>query len=352
VKTALDLARRRTAVARGNRCRLPLMPGPDLARRRWLLYGAALLLAPRRVLAQMPKRVPTIGILRWVRDAEHESGLRLALRERGYVEGRTVVIEERWADGRSDVAARLAAELVRANVDLIITAATPALQAAWTATRTIPIVSAGAADPVASGFAASLARPGGNVTGISYNLPALAGKRLELVREAFPGITRVAFLGSKRDPAVTLFVENTEAASKRLGLVVHVALIREIAEVDAALGAIVRDRARALIVQPIFGYGQSVAVVTHAALKHRLPAMSDFPEFADASGLMSYGPSRQEATQRVADYVDRIFNGAKAGELPIVEPSTFDLVVNLKTAAALGVTIPPALLLRAARLIE
>ena len=210
----------------------------------------------------------------------------------------------------------------------------------------------GSADPVASGFAVSLARPGGNITGISYNLPALAGKRLELLRQVFPDLTRVAFLGSRRDSAARLFVEETQSAGRKLGMQIHVALVNDVTEVDAALAAAVRDQARALIVQPILGFGDSRTVVAELALKHRLPAISDFPEFAAAAGLMSYGPSRRDAIQRVAVYVDKILKGAKAGELPIEEPSKFELVVNMKAVKTLGVAIPPAVLVRADQIIE
>lgn len=322
-------------------------------RRGFLLASlVAGLATPRTAQGQRPSSVPKLGVLRWVRDADQEGNLRRALREHGYVEGQNVSIEERWAEGRTDVAARHAADLVRLNVDVIVAAATPAVHAAQNATRTIPIVMTGSADPVASGFAASLARPGGNVTGVSFNLPALAGKRLELLRQLLPEVTRVAFLGSRRDPAARLFVEETQNAGRRLGIEVHVALVNDVSEVDRALAAALRDRAQALIVQPIFGFGHQLKTIGELTVKYRLPAISDFPEFASSHGLISYGPSRRDAMGRAVLYVDKILKGARPGELPIEEPTTFELVLNMTTARALGIAIPKSLLLRADRVIE
>ncbi len=302
--------------------------------------------------AQSEGRVPKVGILRWIRDAELEKSLREALAEQGYVDGRNVVIEERWADGRSDLAVRHAAEFVRLGFEVIVAGGTPAVRAALEATRSVPIVMSGSADPVASGFAASLARPGGNVTGISWNLPALAGKRLELLRQTLPDLSRVAFLGSRRDPAAGLFVEETRAAGRRLGVHVHVAMVNDATEFDAALSEAVREQARALIVQPIFGFGDTVKTIVELARKHRLPAMSDFPEFASSGGLISYGPSRRDMIRRVGVYVDRILKGAKPGELPIEEPTRFALVINMRTAKALGLTISQSILSRADEVIQ
>jgi putative tryptophan/tyrosine transport system substrate-binding protein len=329
----------------------PHHPGMD--RRRFLLTSlAGALVGPLGAEAQKAGKVPTVAILRWVRDPEQEKALRDALRANGYVDGRNIVIHERSADGRSDRGAQHAGDFVHLGADVIVAAGTPAVQAAWRATRSIPIVMSGSADPVASGFAASLARPGGNVTGNSWNLPALAGKRLQLLREALPNASRVAFLGSRRDPAAQLFVDETQSAARQLGVHVHVEMVNETKDFDAALSNAVRARVSALIVQPIFGYGETLRIIVKLTDKYRLPSISDFPEFASSGGLLSYGPHRREAVQRVAAYVDMILKGAKPGDLPIQEPTTFDLVINLNTAKALGLTIPPSLLARADQVIE
>jgi putative ABC transport system substrate-binding protein len=319
-----------------------------------LVFVLALVLVAPPLAADAPsaKKVPQVGILRWIRDADLEKSMREALGEHGYVDGRNVVIEERWANGRSDLAVRHAAEFVRLGFDVIVAGGTPAVRAALEATRTVPIVMSGSADPVASGFAVSLAQPGGNVTGISWNLPALAGKRLELLRQTLPDVSRVVFLGSRRDPAARLFVEETRSAGRRLGVHVHVAMVNDATEFDAALSEAVRDRAQALIVQPIFGFGDTLKTVVELAHKHHLPAISDFPEFASSGGLMSYGPSRRDMIRRVAVYVDRILKGAKPGELPIEEPTRFVLVLNMRTAKALGLTIPQPILSRADEIVQ
>jgi putative ABC transport system substrate-binding protein len=322
-------------------------------RRRFLLTSLAWAIAgPLDAEGQRPQKVSTVGILRWVGDREQEKALRDALRDHGHIDGRTIAIEERWADGRRDLAAQHAAEFVKLGVDVIVAAGTPAVQAAWRATRSIPIVMSGSADPVASGFAASLARPGGNVTGNSWNLPAVAGKRLQLLQEALREAPRVAFLGSRRDPATRLFVDETQSAGRRLGVHIHLALVDDAKDFDAALSAAVRDQVSGVIVQPIFGYGETVKTIVTLTRKYRLPSISDFPEFASAGGLLSYGPHRRESVQRAAIYVDMILKGAKPAELPIQEPTTFELVVNVRTAKALGLTIPPSLLARADQVIE
>ena len=323
-------------------------------RRAFLAGAVAFLAAPLAARAQQSARLPRIGVLRWIAppDTFFQTSFRQALNEIGYIEGRSVVVEWRWAGGRSDVAARHAAELVQLTVDVIVAGPTPAAHAAQRATRTIPIVLSGIADPVGSGLVASLARPGGNVTGVSLNLPAVAGKRLEILREAFPTLTRIGFLGSAPDPATRLFVRNTEEAAKQLGVRIHVVLVESAQEFERAFVVLAKERVGAVVVQPIFVSPQERALITDLAFRHRLPTISDLRGFAESGGLISYGPSQREQYRRVAAYVDRLLKGAKAAELPIEEPTVFDLVINLKTAKALGLTIPPSLLQRADQVIE
>jgi putative ABC transport system substrate-binding protein len=211
------------------------------------------LATPLIARAQQSARVPRIGVLRWTAPPDpFQPSFRQALNEIGYVEGRSVVVEWRWADGRSDVAARHAAELVQLAVDVIVASPTPAAHAAQRATRTIPIVLGGIADPVGSGLVASIARPGGNVTGVSLNLPAVAGKRVEILREAFPTLASAGFLGSASDPATRLFVRNTEEAAKQLGVRLYVVLVESAQEFESAFALLAKQRVGAVVVQPIF----------------------------------------------------------------------------------------------------
>jgi putative tryptophan/tyrosine transport system substrate-binding protein len=315
---------------------------------------AGVLATPLLARAQQSARLPRIGVLRWTSppDTFFQTGFSQALKEIGYTDGRSIVVEWRWTDGRSDVAARHAAELVQLAVDVIVASPTPAAHAAQRATRTIPIVLSGVADPVGSGLVASLARPGGNVTGVSLNLPAVAGKRLGILREAVPTLASAGFLGSASDPATRLFVRNTEEAAKQLGVRIHVVLVESAREFESAFALLAKERVCAVVVQPIFVSPRERVMITDLAFRHRLPTISDLRGFADVGGLISYGPSQLEQYRRVAAYVDRLLKGAKAAELPIEEPTTFDLVINLKTARMLGVTISPSLLARADHVIE
>lgn len=320
--------------------------------RRRFLAAAAMAAIAARSHGQTKQRLPKLGVLRWDRRSLERSRRDLAdaLRARGYVEGKTIAILWRSAeedDARADAVMR---EFIREQVDLIVAGPTPAAHAARRATASIPIVLHGIADPVATGIAASLARPGGNVTGLSLNLPGLAAKRVEVLRDALPALKRVAFLGSVRDPAVKLFVSNTQEAARLLGLQLHVELVSESTELERAFANIAAAGAQAVIVQPIFS--PFVKQTARLALEHRLASISDFETFARAGGLLSYGANRSTNQAMIADYVDRILKGAKPGELPIQEPTRFTLVVNLKTAKALGVTVAPIVLDRADEVIR
>ncbi|MBI2160444.1 MAG: ABC transporter substrate-binding protein [Candidatus Rokubacteria bacterium] len=274
------------------------------------------------------------------------------LRDLGYVEGRNVVIEYRWSEGREQRFPDLATDLVRLNVAVIVTQGAPAVLAAKGASSTIPIVMAFVGDPVGIGVVASLARPGANVTGLSLLDEDLDGKRIELLKEAVPRLTRVAILWSANDPGMTLAYNRVEVAARALGLFLRSLAVREPSDFPGAFQAASAGRAEALIVtaQP-FTLRHRAQIVDLAA-KHRLPAMYTVRGFVDAGGLMAYGPSLSDLFRRAATYVDKIIQGAKPSDLPVEQPTKFEFVVNVKTARALGVTIPPSLLLRADQLVE
>ena len=302
--------------------------------------------------AQTKQRMPKLGVIRWDRASLEPARKNLgeALSARGLVEGKNVSILWRSAEENDARADEIMREFVREQVDLIVAGPTPAAHAARRATRTIPIVLYGVADPVATGLVTSLSRPGGNVTGLSLNLPGLAAKRVEVLRDALPALKRVAFLGSAPDPSVQLFVTNTREAARILGMQLHVELIKDSGEFDAAFARIAQAGSQAVIVQPIFNpYVKQTAAL---ALKYRLASMSDFETFARAGGLLSYGASRAVNLAMLTEYIDRILKGAKPADLPIQEPTRFSLVVNLQTAKSLGLSIAPIVLDRADEVIR
>ena len=278
---------------------------------------------------------------------------RRGLRELGWFEGQNLRIEYRWAARRADRLPALADELVRLKVDLIVAQSTPAVQAAKTATATIPIVMGSAADAEGSGFVASLARPGGNITGVSMMMSALAGKRLELLKEIVPKFSRVAYLAFGPDPAHKLFLKQTQEAGQSLKIRVHPVVVKGPEEFQNAFAAMKREGADALVVQPLFsntlGLGPQVAEL---AATNRLPTISDGNGFAEEGGLMYYGPDNLAIYGRIAGYVDRILKGAKPADLPVEQPHKFQLVINLKTAKRLGLDVPQSLLSRADKVID
>jgi len=301
--------------------------------------------------AQQAGQTPRIGFLRMAAPPEsYIEAFRQGLKERGYIEGKNIAFEYRWGGGRTDQLPELAAELVRLKVDVVVVEGAPPALAARKASITIPIVMASSGDPVGTGLIASLARPGGNVTGVSLMMPELGGKRLELLREVVPSVTRVAFLAG-RNPLGRRFVEEAQVAGQTLGLRIQPVMVGGLEEFEAAFSAMVRERAGALIVQPIFISSHARRIVDIAA-RHRMPTISDVRELPDAGGLMSYGPNVGEAYRRAATYVDRILKGAKPADLPVEQPTKFELVINLKTAKALGITVPHSLLLRADEVIQ
>ena len=301
---------------------------------------------PLWAVAQPAAKIPRIGVLRWgVPGDENQSGLTQALAAIGYREGQTITIDWRWATDR-ELARRHASELLALNPDLLVSSATPAGQVLRDATRSVPIILGSAADPVGAGLVASLARPGGNITGVSANLPAAAAKQVQLLRETLPALQRLAFLGSTQDPATRIFTAELQTASRALGLQLQPVLIGQAGEFEKAADTMVRERAQAVIVQPIFTLGQSLPLA-ELLIRRKLPAASALRPFAVGGGLMSYGPSRADTFRRTASFVDRVLKGAVPSGLPLEEPTTYELVFNLVTARALGIAIPQVMLVRA-----
>jgi putative tryptophan/tyrosine transport system substrate-binding protein len=280
-------------------------------------------------------------------------GFLRGLREHGYVEGKNIVIEYRFAEDRNDRLPTLAAELVALKVQAILTSGTPASFAAKRATNTIPIVAAGlAADPVETGLVVSLARPGSNVTGTSLMTAQLGGKRLELLKHSVPGLTRVAVFWNPPNPAYGPVFKELEVAAPRLGLTILRVEVRTPADLEGAFQLATRERAGALIAPGDPLTTDRTKMLADLALKHRLPMMMDIKEFVEAGGLLSLGLNLVYAYQRAAAYVDKILKGAKPADLPMEQPTNFDLFVNLKTAGALGLTIPESILVQATQVIQ
>jgi ABC-type uncharacterized transport system substrate-binding protein len=281
--------------------------------------------------------------------------LRQGLREHGYVEGQNIVIEYRAADGKMERLPKLATELVRLKVELIIAASTPLARAVQQATTTIPIVAPALGDPVGDGFAASLARPGGNITGSTFLGPGLVPKRLELLKEALPRVSRVAALwhpGAFGEHTTQEMFKETEAVARKLEVQLQFVEVRSPDELERAFSMMTRERAAALLTFPSpMLYSQRRVLVSLAA-KHRLPSMFNAKEFVELGGLIAYGASVPDLNRRAGTYVDKILKGARPGDLPIEQPTKFELVINLKTAKALGLTIPQSLLQRADQVIE
>jgi putative ABC transport system substrate-binding protein len=308
---------------------------------------------PIAARAQQAGKVPIIGFL-GATTPGGQSQLTAAfvqrLRELGWIEGRTVAIEYRWAEGRSERFAQFAAEFVRLKVDVILTHNTPPVLAAKQATSIIPIVFATAADPVGTGVVASLAQPGGNVTGLSSQTTDLAGKRIELLREVVPGLRRLAILANPDNSYVASEVREVQAAARTLGLEVDLFEIRQAQDIARVFEGI-KGRAEALNILPDpLLYTHRLRINT-LALGARLPTMHTLREYVEASGLISYGPNWPDQWRRAADYIDKILRGAKPADIPVEQPTKFDLVINLTTAKALGLTIPEPFLLCADELI-
>jgi len=303
--------------------------------------------------AQRVGKLPRIGFLSpGSAAASPNEAFRQGLRELGYVEGQNLIVEYRWGDGDAARLPALAAELVRLRVEVLAATNNPAVLAAKQATSNIAIVCVACSDPVGTGLVASLAHPGGNVTGLSLVTPELSGKRLQFLRETLPKIARVALLWDAGHVGMADRVRETEAAARQLGVTLHVEWVRDLAGLDRGFAALTQARPDAFIttVEP-FTEGHRQRIVDFAA-QYRLPAIYEDREFVDAGGLMAYGPSLAENYRRAATYVDKILKGAKPADLPIEQPTKFELVINLKTAKALGLTIPQSVLIRADEVIR
>jgi ABC-type uncharacterized transport system substrate-binding protein len=326
-------------------------------RRAFLAGAACLLAAPRPAGAQQAAKVHRLGLLGG--SPPNSPGARRAwegffqgMRELGYVEGQNILVEGRWYGDRADRLPALAAELVRLKVDVIVAGAPPAPEAAQRATSTIPIVIAIHFDPVGSGLAVSLASPGKNVTGLSTLAPELVGKRLELLKEAVPGISRAAVLWNPTVTTQALELREAEVAARSLKVQLHVLEVRAPSDFAGAFSAMTKERARGVLILTSSMFYAERTRIAELAARSRVPAIYGPREYAEAGGFMTYGINLGESFRRAATYVDRILKGARPGDLPIEQPTKFELVINLKTAKALGLTIPPALLLRADQVIE
>jgi putative ABC transport system substrate-binding protein len=328
------------------------------SRRKLLVaLGACALAAPLFSFAQQQGKVWRVGFLSQrgrpdSLDSDVFGAFPRGMRELGYVEGKNLVIEWRFADGKVERLPSLASELVQMKVDVIVTNGTPATSAAQKATTTIPIVFGSAGDPVGSGLIKSLARPGGNITGFTNISGELGPKHLEMLRGMVPKLSRVAVLVNPANPAHTTILKNVQAAAQRAGVRMLSVEARNPQEIENAFSTMSRENAGAVIMEPDGDLNRQLHRIAELAAKHRLPSIHLDREYAEAGGLMSYGPSFADRYRRAATYVDKILKGAKPGDLPVEQPTKFELVINGKTAKALGLTIPKPLLISADKVIE
>jgi putative ABC transport system substrate-binding protein len=322
-----------------------------------ILLGALILAAPVMSFSQQPAKVPRIGYLQPAAPQNNSSpfleDFRQGLRDLGYIEGKNVQLEVRWGEGKLERLPALAAELVGLKVDVIVAVTSPSVMAAKQATQTIPIVMPLSSDPVGDGLVKSLARPGGNITGLSLMTPDVGAKRLQLLKEVFPKPARpVAVLWNPDYVGMAARFRQAQRAGSTIGMDVRSVEVRDSRELERALEALDRERPDALVLlaDPLT-LSQRLRIVEFAA-EERLPAIYEVSQFVEAGGLMSYGPDVDELVRRSATYVDKILKGAKPGDLPIEQPTKFELVINLKTAKALGISIPQSVLLQADRVIQ
>jgi putative ABC transport system substrate-binding protein len=318
-----------------------------MKRRDFIAALGGVSLTPLVARGQQPK-IPKLGILLVGGREPFGREFNAGLRDLGYIEGQNIQIEYRSAEGKLPALAGLAAELVSLNVDLFVASETPAVAAAKRATATLPVVMAPAGDPLGTGLVASLARPGGNVTGLSAATAELAGKSLELIREMLPAVRRIAALADPSNPFSKSFLKHIDSSSRAIGVEILVVNVTAPEEFEGAFGGMMRDHAEAVVVQPTLPRQPIIEL----ALKYRLPSVSGNRAFADGGGLMSYAGSLADRYRNAASYVDKILKGAKPADLPVQQPIKFELVINQKTAKALGLTVPPTLLARADEVIE
>jgi putative ABC transport system substrate-binding protein len=320
-----------------------------------ILVATMLLAVAGMAQAQQPAKIPRVGFLAQVSSSAISARLeafRQGLRELGYVEGKNILIEYRYADGKLDRLKGLAGELVGLKVGIIVTAGPTATHAAKETTSVIPIVMGFDNDPVGSGFVASLARPGGNITGLSSVAPEMSGKRLELLKEVLPRLARVAMISNSREPGNSPTLKETELAAKALGLQLEEFDVHDPQDIQPAFREASKRRAEAvLVLQSPIANSKRVQFV-ELATKNRLAAIYPLPEFVDAGGLMSYAPRFTDLFRRAAYYVDKILKGMKPADLPVEQPTKFEFIINLKAAKQIGLTIPPNVLVRADKVIK
>jgi ABC-type uncharacterized transport system substrate-binding protein len=319
-----------------------------------LLVGLAFVLV-HLAEAQQPTKPHRIGVLFGTSrsfNATRIETFRQSLRELGYVEGKNVMIEYRYAEGKLDLLPALASELVHLKVDVIVTSATSGVLAAKNATKTIPIVFTSLGDPVGSGLVANLARPGGNVTGLSILATELSGKRLELLKEAFPKVTRVVMLWNPTSSGQSLQFKETQAVAKALGVQLQSMEVQGTNDFETGFQLAKKEGTQALLAAPSPVINSNLKQILEFAAKNRLPAMYAGPEVVDAGGLMSYAPNYADQFRRAAIFVDKILKGAKPADLPVEQATKFEFVINLKTAKQIGLTIPQSVLYRADRVIK
>jgi putative ABC transport system substrate-binding protein len=319
-----------------------------------LLGGAAVVAWPLAARAQQAAKLPIIGFLGAATPSTTTPWIAAfvqRLREFGWVEDRNIVIEYRWAEGRTKRYAEIAAEFVRIKVDVIVTHSTAPVVAAKQATAVIPIVFAAVSDPVGTGLVASLARPGGNVTGLANQLSDTVGKKLEVLREVVPDLRRLAIIANVGNPAAVLEMGEAQAAARKLGLEVTTPEIRRAEDIAPAFDAL-KDRADALYICPDPLMNTNRTRINILAVGARLPTVHGVREYVEAGGLMSYGPNLPDLWRRAAEFIDKILRGAKPADIPVEQPTKFDLVINLTTAKALGLKVPASVLARADEVIE
>jgi len=326
-----------------------------MKRRDLLVAAGVLVAAPLAARAQQAARVPRIGFLgnsTAALEANLVGPFREGLRDLGYVEGRNVLIEYRWAEGRYERFPALIAELAALKVDVIVTAGTPASLAVKKTATSIPLVMVAVGDPIGIGLVADFGKPGGNVTGLSSIAPELEGKRLELLREVIPNVSHIAVLWNPDNPFHVGSLKETRAAAQVMGIKLQLLGVRVSEEFPATFAAILRERPGALLVLADRLFLHNRALIVDFEAKHRLPGVYAYRELVEAGGLMSFGPSYAGMHRRAAYFVDRILKGAKPADLPVERPATFELVINLKVAKALGLTIPQSVVLRVTEVIK
>jgi putative ABC transport system substrate-binding protein len=326
-----------------------------MTRRQFIAAVTSLVGAPVVAGAQQAGKVLRIGVLA-VGSASSESArieaFRQGLRELGHVEGKNLMVEWRFADGDTGRLPALAGDLVRSNVDIIVAAFMSEILAARQATTVIPIVMVQSVDPVPNGLVASLARPGGNMTGMTIQPPEFGGKLVELLKQAVPQLSRLAVVWDPVYPGFKPFYEHAQIAARTLSITLQSVEVRQAGEIDVAFARITKERYQGLTIWPTNVMAVNIKRIIDFALQNRLPTIYPTRAYMDVGGLMSYSPNRDEVYRRIAAYIDKILKGAKPADLPVEQPTKYELVINLKTAKALGLTIPPSLLLRADEVIQ